>query len=106
MREGKQTAADLILEVSRMPVEHRSSDTVHNKVSEYFVRKGETSLNKWQINAIVRQVMAARVSVTTEDLNVLEEMIRRKETGLPGAKVSPKSSPSSRMRPPHAVKRM
>lgn len=35
--------------------------------------------------------MASRVSVTHDDLNVLEELIRRKETGLPGSKMSPAS---------------
>ena len=36
--------------------------------------------------------MAARVSVTNEDILKLEDAIRRKETGLPGSKMSPKTS--------------
>ena len=62
---------------------------MQSRITDYFYTKGETSLNNWQINAIVRQVMVARVTVTHDDLKVLETLIRRKETGLPGANVSP-----------------
>ena len=73
-------------------METRTSEQVHSRITDYFHRKGETSLNKWQINSIVRQVMAARVSVTNEDIMKLEDAIRRKETGLPGSKMSPKAT--------------
>lgn len=43
---------------------------------------------KWQINSVVRQVMAERSQVTFDDIQTLEAEIRRKETGLPGSKVS------------------
>lgn len=39
--------------------------------------------------------MASRVSVTHDDINVLEELIRRKETGLPGSKMTPKNAAAS-----------
>ena len=47
VRTEKQTATDLILEVSRIPMETRSSEQVHSRITDYFHRKGETSLNKW-----------------------------------------------------------
>ena len=68
---GKQTATDLVLDIQRLRPEDRNSDIVINRVTDYFHKKGETSLNKWQINAIVRQTMATRVSVSHDDLAML-----------------------------------
>ena len=65
------TSTDLILEINRIPKGNLSSDIVHNRISEYFVNNGQSSLGKWQINAVVRQMMAGRVSVTHEDLQEL-----------------------------------
>ena len=87
-QNSKLNATDLILMVARLPPEQRSPELVHSKITDYFQRKGETSLNKWQINACVRQVMNQRSTVTHDDLNNLEAVIRRKETGLPGSKLS------------------
>ena len=39
--------------------------------------------------------MASRVSVTHDDLKVLEELIRRKEIGLPGSKMTPTNAARS-----------
>ena len=85
--------------ISRLSPEQRTPDLIHSRITEYFHRKGETSLNTWQINACVRQVMAKRVTVTHDDLINLESVIRRKETGLPGSKLSsPKNTSSQKMK--------
>ena len=67
------TPTDLILEISRLSPSERNSNLIHSRITEYFHKLGRTGLNKWQINAVVRQVMATRVSVTHEDLMNLEE---------------------------------
>ena len=85
---GRQmSATDLILAVSRLLPEDRTPETVQNHISSFFLNKGETSMNKWQINSIVRQHMGTRLAVNHEDISTLNEIIRRKETGLPGTKV-------------------
>ena len=42
-----KTTTDLILEVNRVPQDYRSSDMIHSRISEYFYRNGQSSLNKW-----------------------------------------------------------
>ena len=84
----KPTPTDLVLEISRLNPNERNSNLIHSRITEYFYKQGRTSLNKWQINAVVRQVMAQRLSVNHEDIHNLEEQIRRKETKLPGSKLS------------------
>ena len=86
--KNRLSPTDLILEISRLSPSERSSNLIHSRITEYFHKLGRSSLNKWQINAVVRQVMATRVSVTHEDIHNLEEHIRRKETKLPGSKLS------------------
>ena len=53
-------------------------------VSDYIHAKGRTSMNHWQINAIVRSVLTHRTMVSHDDLSKIEAEILRKETGLPG----------------------
>ena len=80
----KATPTDIVLEISRLNPNERNSNLVHSRLTEYFFKQGRTGLNKWQINAVVRQVMASRVSVTHEDIHHLEQAIRLKETKQPG----------------------
>ena len=68
----KATPTDIVLEISRLNPTERNSNLVHSRLTEYFFKQGRTGLNKWQINAVVRQVMATRVSVTHEDIHHLE----------------------------------
>ena len=53
-------------------------------VTDYLYAKGKTSLNKWQVNAVVRNVLAHRLAVNHNDIQKIEAEILRKETGLPG----------------------
>ena len=50
VQDTRMTETDLVLAISRLRPDERTSDLVHSKVSDFFHRKGETSLNKWQIN--------------------------------------------------------
>ena len=84
--------------MGRLRPEERSSEYLHSKVTDFFYRKGQTSLNKWQINQIVRNALSNRVALTHDDINTLEAEIRRKETGLPGSKMSPVSSSQIKLR--------
>ena len=89
---GRKTNTDLVLEISRLQPDQRSSDLIHSRITDFFHANGASSLNKWQINSVVRHVMAQRLSVTHDDLIELEKQIRLKETGLPGSKRSPLST--------------
>ena len=89
---------ELVLQIGRLRPDERSSDLLHSKVTDFFHRKGSTSLNKWQINGVVRKVLVNRVALTHDDIASLEKEIRRKETGLPGSKMSPVSSSTIKFR--------
>jgi len=89
---------ELVLMIGRLRPDERSSDLLHSKVTDFFHRKGSTSLNKWQINGVVRKVLTNRVALTHDDITALETEIRRKETGLPGSKMSPVSSSAIKLR--------
>ena len=88
------TDGDLILSISRLRAEDRIPENIHSRITAHIHSKGQTSLNKWQINAIVRQVMANKTACSPHDLKTLDEAIRRKETNLPGSKLSPGRSSS------------
>jgi len=83
------TSNDLILTIGRLSSDRRRPDLIHSLVTDYFFDKGQTSLPKWQINSVVRSVLGEKTQVTHDDLHTLEAEIRRKETGLPGSKLSP-----------------
>ena len=80
-----QNSTDLVLAINRLNGEHRAThEAVTGMVSDFIANKGRTSMKRWQINAVVRSVLAHRTNVTHDDLSRIEAGILRKETGLPG----------------------
>lgn len=78
---------DVILTVNQMNAEGPvSNEEVHQLVTDYIIGKNRSSLNKWQINSVVRKVLANRTMITHEDLQEVEKQILRKESGLPMSK--------------------
>ena len=72
-------------------------------VTTHFIQRGSTGLPKWQIENVVRNYITTngKDRVEGQDYELIEDLIRRKETGgLPGTnvKVSPKGQSPDRMR--------
>ena len=69
-------------------------DVIWALITDYFVSKGKTSLNPWPVSKVVRAALPDPRSISSDDLQYVENQIRLKET-MPGTKVSPmRSSPS------------
>ena len=58
------TDGDLVLAISRLHPNERKPETVQSKITNFIHQKGQTSLNKWQISAIVRKTMGQNTAVT------------------------------------------
>jgi len=66
-------ATDVILAVNRMHTEGNSTaEAIHSLVTDYVIGKARSSLNKWQINAVVRAVLGSKTMVSHDDLQQVE----------------------------------